>query len=106
MNAQLARQLARARPAWQQHAACRGHTPLFWPRHNEQDAERQVREMHAARICARCPVRTPCELDAAIDYTCYRAGTSATERWHMPTHELTEAQTRLQSLLDRLADAS
>ena len=43
-----------ARPAWQQHGACRGVDPnMFFPERGES-----VREAKA--VCARCPVRAEC----------------------------------------------
>ena len=49
-----------ARPAWQQHGACRGLDPnLFFPERGESVKE-------AKAVCARCPVRAEC-LQYALD---------------------------------------
>lgn len=48
------------RPAWHQHAACRGMTALFFPPRGEN-------AHHAKAVCATCPVRDEC-LNDALDH--------------------------------------
>lgn len=48
-----------SRPDWQQHAACRGCTDLFFPSRGEDTRP-------ALAICNTCPVRTEC-LDHALE---------------------------------------
>ncbi|MCQ4120443.1 WhiB family transcriptional regulator [Rhodococcus tibetensis] len=50
-------------------AACVGRHELFDDRHeNEQESDRAARHAAAARICARCPVRTACR-DVAAEHS-------------------------------------
>jgi len=44
------------RPKWQQSAACRGKTEMFFP--DRTATHQDVRD--AKRICAACPVRAEC----------------------------------------------
>ena len=58
------------RPAWQQHAACRGMgAEVFFPPRGRDDLVKQ-----AKAICAGCPVKVDC-LEYALDVqSCDRAG--------------------------------
>lgn len=48
--------MARVRPKWQQHAACKGHPPEWWHPEANDDAARD----RAKQICYRCAVRSEC----------------------------------------------
>ncbi|WP_017602998.1 WhiB family transcriptional regulator [Nocardiopsis alkaliphila] len=51
---------------WQNSAACLGEDlSLFFGPEGERQAERELRERRAKRLCAGCPVRTSC-LDHAV----------------------------------------
>jgi hypothetical protein len=52
------------RGLWQRHAACAGHTDLFFGPDNESPAERHRRVGVALDVCATCPVQASCR-DAA-----------------------------------------
>lgn len=60
---------------WREHAACVGTWPEMW--HDPDDA-------YPATVCARCPVRRDCALEAVAlgDEGCWRAGTWIPERPH------------------------
>ncbi len=45
---------------WRAHAACKGRTRLFFAPKAERPQARARREAQANRLCASCPVRTPC----------------------------------------------
>jgi WhiB family redox-sensing transcriptional regulator len=45
---------------WREHAACKGRTRLFFAPKAERPQARARREAQANRLCASCPVRTPC----------------------------------------------
>jgi WhiB family redox-sensing transcriptional regulator len=49
-------------PAWQFRAACRGEDAslFFAPGYFERKEEKELREVGAKAICARCPVRVDC----------------------------------------------
>ena len=46
--------------AWMGLAACKGHTPLFFPPKAERPQARERREAKARRICSICPVISEC----------------------------------------------
>jgi WhiB family transcriptional regulator, redox-sensing transcriptional regulator len=46
--------------AWMGLAACKGHTPLFFPPKAERPQARERREAKARRICSGCPVISEC----------------------------------------------
>ncbi|MEQ1699770.1 MAG: WhiB family transcriptional regulator [Ilumatobacteraceae bacterium] len=46
--------------AWMGLAACKGHTPLFFPPKAERPQARERREAKARRICNTCPVIDEC----------------------------------------------
>jgi WhiB family transcriptional regulator, redox-sensing transcriptional regulator len=45
---------------WQDFAACKGNTELFFARKAERPQARERREAKAHRLCAVCPVQVPC----------------------------------------------
>ena len=45
---------------WMGDAACKGHTPLFFPPKAERPQARQRRESRARRICMTCDVLDEC----------------------------------------------
>lgn len=45
---------------WMDLAACKGHTPLFFPPKAERPQARERREARARRICNECPVLDDC----------------------------------------------
>lgn len=45
---------------WMDLAACKGHTPLFFPPKAERPQARVRRENRARRICSSCPVMDDC----------------------------------------------
>ncbi len=45
---------------WMADAACKGHTPLFFPPKAERPQARQRRENRARRICMTCDVLDEC----------------------------------------------
>ncbi|MDO8362279.1 MAG: WhiB family transcriptional regulator [Actinomycetota bacterium] len=49
---------------WMDHAACKGHTPLFFAPKAERPQARERREAKARRICDRCPVLSTCRQHA------------------------------------------
>jgi WhiB family redox-sensing transcriptional regulator len=50
---------------WMLAAACYGHPSLFFaPDDSETRSERRRREAAAKSVCARCPVRSECLMDA------------------------------------------
>lgn len=67
--------------SWREHAACRGHTKLFFPKKAERPQARARREAKAQRLCDACPVREPCQEFARThrEYG-YWAGESEEER--------------------------
>ena len=47
--------------SWMDLAACKGHTPLFFPPKAERPQARERREARAGRLCIACPVlSSPC----------------------------------------------
>lgn len=52
--------IAAAPPEWMDLAACKGHTPLFFPPKAERPQARARREARARRICDTCDVLTTC----------------------------------------------
>ena len=55
-----------ARSPWMDHAACSGHTQLFFGQPFERPERRQRREARAAIVCADCPVIEPCRRQARL----------------------------------------
>ncbi len=49
---------------WQEHAACKGRTRLFFPPKAERPQARARREAKALKLCASCPVQEPCRSHA------------------------------------------
>lgn len=52
--------IATAPPEWMDLAACKGHTPLFFPPKAERPQARARREARARRICDNCEVLETC----------------------------------------------
>lgn len=48
------------RQDWQEYAACKGRTQLFFPPRAERPQARARREAQARLLCTTCPVQTPC----------------------------------------------
>ncbi|MEQ1703501.1 MAG: WhiB family transcriptional regulator, partial [Ilumatobacteraceae bacterium] len=46
--------------SWMDLAACKGHTPLFFPPKAERPQARERREARARRLCIACPVLSEC----------------------------------------------
>ena len=46
--------------SWMDLAACKGHTPLFFPPKAERHQARERREARAARLFIACPVLSEC----------------------------------------------
>jgi hypothetical protein len=71
---------------WQDRAECVGRFELFYPPSGEQPYQAELREQHAGRLCAACPVLTEClaaefaETHKAQDIDGYRAGMPAARR--------------------------
>jgi Transcription factor WhiB len=54
-------------PPWHRQSHCGGvDTAVFFPADDECPSQRQHRERIAKAICASCPVRQPCALDALV----------------------------------------
>jgi len=49
-----------ARHPWMAEAACQGRTPLFFGIAGERPERRARREVRARKVCAECPVLSPC----------------------------------------------
>jgi WhiB family transcriptional regulator, redox-sensing transcriptional regulator len=66
---------------WQDRAACRGYSELFFGPDGEYRADRLVREAKAATLCRSCPVLEEC-LDTAAKTSAlgWWGGMSETER--------------------------
>jgi WhiB family redox-sensing transcriptional regulator len=45
---------------WQDHAACKGRTQLFFPPRAERPQARARREAQARLLCVGCPVQSSC----------------------------------------------
>jgi WhiB family transcriptional regulator, redox-sensing transcriptional regulator len=45
---------------WQDHAACKGRTQLFFPPRAERPQARARREAQARLLCVSCPVQSSC----------------------------------------------
>lgn len=45
---------------WQDFAACKGRTELFFAKKAERPQARDRREARARMLCTACPVQTPC----------------------------------------------
>lgn len=45
---------------WQDYAACKGRTRLFFPPKAERPQARARREAKAQKLCDACPVQAPC----------------------------------------------
>ena len=65
---------------WQEHAACRGKTHLYYGPAGEDAVSKQRREERAHAVCMVCPVLAECLADAADDEYGYRAGLTPEER--------------------------
>jgi WhiB family redox-sensing transcriptional regulator len=55
------------RPDWFDHAACHGHTSLFYPADGERKPTRIKRQAAAIKICAGCPVFDQCAALVAVE---------------------------------------
>jgi len=53
---------------WMDAAACKGHTPLFFPPKAERPQARGRRENKARRICQSCPVLEDCRSYARANH--------------------------------------
>ena len=53
---------------WQEYAACKGRTPLFFPPKAERPQARARREAKAQKLCDSCPVQTPCQVHARANH--------------------------------------
>ena len=49
---------------WQDAAACKGRTRLFFPPKAERPQARARREAKAEQLCSACPVQEPCRSHA------------------------------------------
>jgi WhiB family redox-sensing transcriptional regulator len=49
---------------WQEHAACKGRTRLFFPPKAERPQARARREAKAQQLCDSCPVQVTCRSHA------------------------------------------
>jgi WhiB family redox-sensing transcriptional regulator len=52
--------------SWARHAACRGHTELFFGIAGERPERRARREANARLVCESCPVLIPCRDTARL----------------------------------------
>jgi WhiB family redox-sensing transcriptional regulator len=69
------------RQDWQDHAACKGRTQLFFPPRAERPQARARREAQARLLCIACPVQTPCREFARSNHEYgYWGGESEEER--------------------------
>ena len=55
------------RPEWMAEAACAGRTPLFFGTPGERPERRVRREAQARKVCAGCPVLSPCRETARLN---------------------------------------
>lgn len=70
-----------SRQDWQDHAACKGRTQLFFPPRAERPQARARREAQARLLCLTCPVQTPCREFARQNHEYgYWGGESEEER--------------------------
>lgn len=67
---------------WQLVASCRGRDELFFHPHGEREPMRSEREAAAKSVCARCPVRRECLVQALESQEPYGVwgGMTETER--------------------------
>lgn len=66
---------------WQDHAACKGRTQLFFPPRAERPQARARREAQARLLCSACPVNTSCREFARQNHEYgYWGGESEEER--------------------------
>lgn len=66
---------------WREFAACKGHTDLFFAKKAERPQARARREAKANRLCATCPVHSPCRSFARANHEYgYWAGENEEER--------------------------
>ena len=66
---------------WQNAAACKGRTRLFFPPKAERPQARARREAKAKRLCDSCPVQDPCRVHARTNHEYgYWAGESEEDR--------------------------
>ncbi|MFZ9628755.1 MAG: WhiB family transcriptional regulator [Ilumatobacteraceae bacterium] len=67
--------------SWMDDAACKGHTPLFFPPRAERPQARERREAKARRLCLACPVLDECRTFARLNHEYgFWAGESEEER--------------------------
>lgn len=66
---------------WQEYAACKGRTRLFFPPKAERPQARARREAKAQKLCDSCPVQAPCREHARNNHEYgYWAGESEEDR--------------------------
>jgi WhiB family transcriptional regulator, redox-sensing transcriptional regulator len=53
---------------WQEHAACKGRTPLFFAPKAERPQARARREAKANQLCTACTVSATCREQARINH--------------------------------------
>ena len=53
---------------WQDYAACKGRTRLFFPPKAERPQARARREAKAQKLCDSCPVQAPCREHARSNH--------------------------------------
>ena len=53
---------------WQDYAACKGRTRLFFPPKAERPQARARREAKARKLCDSCPVQAPCREHARTNH--------------------------------------
>jgi WhiB family redox-sensing transcriptional regulator len=66
---------------WQDFAACKGRTRLFFPPKAERPQARARREAKAKKLCDSCPVLSQCRIHARTNHEYgYWAGESEEDR--------------------------
>ncbi len=68
---------------WQDHAACKGRTRLFFPPKAERPQARERREAKAAKLCTACPVAQTCREHARSNHEYGFWGGESEEERHL-----------------------
>lgn len=71
------------RQVWQDYAACKGRTQLFFPPRAERPQARARREAQARLLCVTCPVNTSCRDFARTNHEYGYWGAESEEDRHL-----------------------
>lgn len=71
------------RQVWQDYAACKGRTSLFFPPRAERPQARARREAQARMLCVTCPVNSSCREFARVNHEYGYWGAESEEERHL-----------------------